>query len=104
MRLMQDARPSSAGSPQMLGSGLTREASAASSELSAVTEAEAEIRRLTEVCCSSQAYASTACLHARKLDPHLHLTGICSYAAGALLFGKHRLAQGLCNLTQHFQL
>ncbi|CAL5221311.1 g3481 [Coccomyxa viridis] len=44
----QDARPSSAGSPQILGSGLTREASAASSELSAATDAEAEIRRLTE--------------------------------------------------------
>lgn len=47
--LVQDARPSSAGSPQILGSGLTREASAASSELSAATDAEAEIRRLTEV-------------------------------------------------------
>ena len=46
---VQDAWPSSAGSPQILAGGLTREVSAASSELSTVADAEAEIRRLTQV-------------------------------------------------------
>ena len=46
---VQDAWPSSASSPQILAGGLTREVSAASSELSTVADAEAEIRRLTQV-------------------------------------------------------
>ncbi len=57
---VQDARTSSAGSPQILGSGLTRETSAASSELSAATDAEAEIRRLTEVGCTIPASPLTS--------------------------------------------
>ncbi len=46
---VQDAWPSSACSPQILAGGLTREVFAASSELSSVADAEAEIRRLTQV-------------------------------------------------------
>ena len=65
---VQDARPSSASSPQILGSGLTREASAASSELSSATDAEAEIRRLTEVAFFSliTAYTGTSSLPASE--------------------------------------
>ena len=53
--MMQDAAAASVDSPQtQLASGLTREASCASSDLGSTADAEAEIRRLTQVLAYSE--------------------------------------------------
>ena len=50
--ILQDAAAAPVDSPQIqLASGLTREASGASSDLGSTADAEAEIRRLTQVPC-----------------------------------------------------
>ena len=68
--MMQDAAAASVDSPQIqLARGLTREASGASSDLGSTANAEAEIRRLTQVPCTLPVSAMLSFL-LHKRDSH----------------------------------